>query len=125
MGWENRFTFLGHVNAPEQFFQQIDVLVTPSYHDSFGRTFMEGVCSGVPVLTSAAGAMTEVAEKLPLQKLLLFEEGNATALRAALEAFVNRNDFDVETYARQGRALFDLRRTVEEMNAFFRRAMEF
>ena len=55
-------SFLGFV-TPKAFFEQIDVLVTPSlWAEPLGRTVLEAYRVGVPVLGSATGGIAELID---------------------------------------------------------------
>lgn len=56
--------------------QQFDLIVHPSRSESFGMALLEACCTGKCVISSKTG----VAEKLILNKNLLFEPGNAEEL---------------------------------------------
>lgn len=54
---------------------------TPRWKEQFGRVLVEAMASGVPVIGSSSGAIPEVLGDAGL----IFPEGDATALAAALE----------------------------------------
>lgn len=80
---------LGWVPRAEmaRFWSRIDVMVLPSLTDrkkwveQFGRVIVEAMAAGVPVIGSDAGRIPDTIEDAGL----IFPEGDAAALRAALE----------------------------------------
>jgi len=55
--------YMGYVD-PDQFFQQIDLLVVPSkWNEPFGRVVIEAYSNGVPVLVSNRGGLPEIVDE--------------------------------------------------------------
>lgn len=76
--------FLGWTK-PEDFFPQIDVLVTPSlFREPFGRVVIEAFANGVPVIGARSGGIPESIE--PGVSGGIFEPGDDAGLAAALSA---------------------------------------
>jgi spore coat protein SA len=61
---------------------QTDILINPSFYESFGNSVIEAMAAGVPVVASAVGGMKETV--MPEQTGLLVEAGNAEQLAAAI-----------------------------------------
>ena len=54
--------FIGHAE-PRAFYEQVDVVVVPSlWHEPFGRTAIEPLAYGVPVIASNRGGLAEIVE---------------------------------------------------------------
>jgi glycosyltransferase involved in cell wall biosynthesis len=54
--------FIGHVD-PAVFYEQVDVVVIPSlWHEPFGRTAIEALAYGIPVVASNRGGIPEVIQ---------------------------------------------------------------
>lgn len=82
---ENRVFFLGNLEDPLPYVKKATVLVVPSYHDSFGRTFMEAWTLGTPAIASKCGGMVELIDKFPELANYVFNEGNSQSLYEAIE----------------------------------------
>lgn len=86
LGERCRFTgFAEYSDLPARY-RRFDVLAVPSlptprWTEQFGRVAVEAMATGVPVVASDAGALAEVVG----DGGLVFEPGNAGALRAALQ----------------------------------------
>jgi glycosyltransferase involved in cell wall biosynthesis len=80
-------TFLGHVDCPQQIYQASDINVVPSqWPEPFGRTLIEAMACGTPVIGSRAGGIPEVLSGEFAQGL--FPAGNVEALSTCLQAMV-------------------------------------
>jgi glycosyltransferase involved in cell wall biosynthesis len=78
--------FVGWVR-PDEFLDQIDVLVTPSVlQEAFGRVIIEAFGSAVPVIGSTSGGIPETIE--PGKSGLLFPVGDARALANLLQGII-------------------------------------
>jgi glycosyltransferase involved in cell wall biosynthesis len=51
--------FLGFVSLPE-FFERTDILIVPSWEEPFGIVLLEGMASGVPVVSTNRGGPSEI-----------------------------------------------------------------
>jgi glycosyltransferase involved in cell wall biosynthesis len=81
-----RIQFHGFVDRDE-FLSTIDVLVVPSLsHETFGLVAIEAFASGVPVIASRRGGLTEVVTDG--ETGVLFEPSDAGQLPAVLDRFV-------------------------------------
>ncbi|NJR65281.1 MAG: glycosyltransferase family 4 protein [Leptolyngbyaceae cyanobacterium CRU_2_3] len=80
--------FLGHVSQPTEVYQASNVVVVPSiWSEPLGRTLLEAMACGVPVVASRVGGIPEVLVDEFAQGL--FEPGNAADLAAKLRHFLN------------------------------------
>jgi spore coat protein SA len=61
---------------------ETDILINPSFYESFGNSVIEAMAAGVPVVASAVGGMKETM--IPNETGLLVEAGNANQLAAAI-----------------------------------------
>jgi glycosyltransferase involved in cell wall biosynthesis len=61
---------------------QTDILINPSFYESFGISVIEAMAAGVPVVASAVGGMNDTM--IPQETGLLVEAGNVEQLTAAI-----------------------------------------
>lgn len=54
--------FLGHVNNVTEMLQKSDVLVHPTYHESFGLSLVEAEMCNLPIIASGVGSIPEIVE---------------------------------------------------------------
>jgi len=81
-------TFLGHVDYPVQVYQSSDVVVLPSeWPEPFGRTVIESLSCGVPVLASRVGGIPEILTDQFSSGL--FESANPQSLAERLQQHVS------------------------------------
>jgi glycosyltransferase involved in cell wall biosynthesis len=83
LGLNGRVEFAGHVDKPElaALYRSALCLVFPSRYEGFGLPIVEAMASGTPVVTTAAGAVPEVAG----DAAILVEPGNPVALAGGIE----------------------------------------
>ena len=62
---ENLITFAGRVDQETlpQYYSAADVLVVPSYYESFGLVALEALACGTPIVTASVGAMEEIVKE--------------------------------------------------------------
>lgn len=82
-GLKDRVLFLGEVPDILPYYQAIDVYVAPSRNEGFGLTPLEAMACGVPVVTSDAGAYSEMVE--PGVNGAICKAGDGAALTAAIK----------------------------------------
>jgi glycosyltransferase involved in cell wall biosynthesis len=104
--------FLGFV-SPREFFEQIDILILPSWEEPFGIVLLEAMASGIPVIAANKGGPAEIARGI------LIPPRDPTALANAIRSihpgeFVKEAREHVETN-------FDIRRVVPMIEDFYRK----
>ena len=93
LGIEQEVNFLGHVANPASVYQVSDVTVLPSlWSEPFGRTNIESMACGTPVVASRTGGITEILTG-EFEKGL-FEPGNEQDLAATLSQILHWRDKD-------------------------------
>jgi glycosyltransferase involved in cell wall biosynthesis len=60
LGVEEDVVFLGEVPDPESVYRCLDILLVPSWEEPFGRAVLEGMASGVPVVSTQVGGPAEI-----------------------------------------------------------------
>ena len=60
LGVEQDVEFLGEVGDPRSVYRSLDVLLVPSWEEPFGRAVLEGMASGVPVVSTRVGGPAEI-----------------------------------------------------------------
>jgi len=86
-GLASRIAWLGEVAAPEleQLWRTADVFVSASRHEGYGMAVAEAIARGLPVITTAAGA---IAEWLPADVAELVASDDAAGFAAALRRVI-------------------------------------
>ena len=83
-GLKERVAFLGNLPHKDLLarYQNADILVNPSFSESFGISIVEGMASGIPVIGGRVGGMAETV--LHEETGLLVEPGDEDDLASAL-----------------------------------------
>ena len=58
----DRVNIIGFVNPPEPFMAACDILLAPAINEPFGRTLVEAMLAGTPIIASASGGHLEIIE---------------------------------------------------------------
>ena len=64
LGISERVKFIGSISQPElaDYYRAADVLIFPSYYESFGLVALEAMVSGIPVVASRVGGLTDLVK---------------------------------------------------------------
>ena len=93
LGIEKFVKFLGHVSNPVPLYQASDVTVLPSiWSEPFGRTIIESMACGTPVVASQIGGIPEILTGE--FRTGLFEPGNVEDLADKLQLLICWRDKD-------------------------------
>ena len=122
-GIRNRVTFTGEQSAPEEIYRQAHALVHPTYYDACSLTTMEGMASGLPVITTRwNGASAFVS---PEEGYIIDEPGNIEALSAAIAELTNIDKREtMGRNARKKMESFTMDKNASEMEEVLLRAAE-
>jgi glycosyltransferase involved in cell wall biosynthesis len=82
-GLRGRVSFVGRVDAVEDYLRGADLFAFPSVYEALGISLIEAAACGLPAVGSRTGGIVDVIEDG--ESGLLVEPGDATALSAALE----------------------------------------
>ena len=95
----NRVEFIGPVPHEDidLHYRAAHILINPSYSESFGRSLIEGMSEGLPVIATRVGGMPEIV--IDRQTGYLVEPGDVAALADAMDRLL----VDPELRLRMGR----------------------
>jgi glycosyltransferase involved in cell wall biosynthesis len=85
-GMTGRIAFPGYVADPARIMSQVDLVVHPADHESFGRVVVEAMAAGLPVVGVRGGGVGEIV--LDGRTGLLAEPDDAAGLAAHIERLV-------------------------------------
>ena len=88
----NNVTFTGFVPNSKvlDYYQAADILINPSFSESFGRSLIEAMACEVPVVATKIGGMQEIVEHDKTG--FLVEPGDASALAEAILCLILNED---------------------------------
>lgn len=88
LGLQQRVTWHGEVDTAqlEALYAQADLFVLPSFHEGYGMALAEALAHGLPIVSCAAGAITDT---VPAEAGVLVPPGDVAALRAALQSLLD------------------------------------
>jgi len=89
-GIEDTVHFAGRIdqNALNQYYSASDVLVVPSYYESFGLVGLESLACGTPVISTPVGAMESIIQEGETGQVLI--DSSPRSLARAIETFITR-----------------------------------
>lgn len=110
--------FCGFQKQPAQFIQASDFVVIPSRYESFSMVAIEALACGKPVIAPAIGGPKDIIDSEKIG--ILFDAGDAEALKCALERAIAGFDvFSSEACVQRARA-FSVERQAEEHIRLYR-----
>ena len=101
---ENQLVYKGWQKNPRDFFEAADITLVCSKGEPFGRTIIESMALGTPVICSNTGGAPEIIEKVDTN--LLFEEGNPKELANVIEQLMKENLW-YEAVTKKGRKVVE------------------
>ncbi|CCE11267.1 putative glycosyltransferase, group 1 [Bradyrhizobium sp. STM 3843] len=119
LGLVDRVHFLGHRSDVPSLMQAVDVMVHPSIDpEPFGRTLVEAMLSGVPVIATDAGAAPDILERGRAGTLI--PPGDPRALAAAITSVLTTPEqvaTQIDYAAQRARAEYSLGRMLDAIGA--------
>jgi glycosyltransferase involved in cell wall biosynthesis len=109
--------FAGFVSLPD-FFERIDVLLVPSWEEPFGLVLLEGMASGIPVVSTAAGGPLDIIRSGV--EGILVPPRNANALAEAVRSLQADRDAIIRAARLRAETEFDIRNVVPRIEGFYR-----
>ena len=91
LGLQNRVTFVGRIKQKylPPYYSAADVLVVPSYYESFGLVGLESLACGTPVVATDVGAMRSILRDGETGQIVT--HANPRSLAKAIEPFITRS----------------------------------
>ena len=91
LGIQNRVTFVGRIEQKRlpPYYSAADVLVVPSYYESFGLVGLESLACGTPVVATEVGAMRKIIRDGETGQIVT--KANPRSLAKAIESIINRS----------------------------------
>jgi spore coat protein SA len=88
----HRVHFIGSVPQAQlpAYYQAADILVNPSFSESFGMSLVEAMATEKPVIATQVGGMVEIVE--PGKTGLLIPQGSVDALADAIASLLDNDD---------------------------------
>jgi glycosyltransferase involved in cell wall biosynthesis len=118
LGLTDRVQFVGHVDDPAGFLQDIDIYVQCSLAEGLSNSTLEAMACGLPVVATDVGGTSELVEQGKTGWLIPPREPDALA--AALQRMLRDHDW-CRGLGEEGRRIakerFSVRRTVEATEA--------
>lgn len=106
LGVGNSVKFLNHLINPTPLYQISDVTVLPSLHsEPFGRTIVESMACGTPVVASRTGGITEILTGEFAS--MLFDPGNPQDLAETLNSVLHSKNLDFQLSAKCRQHILD------------------
>jgi UDP-glucose:(heptosyl)LPS alpha-1,3-glucosyltransferase len=118
LGVADRVVWLGVRADIERWYAAADVLVLPTRYEPFGNVHLEGLASGLPVVTSRAAGGAEVVNA---RCGAVVDPRSPDALAAAVAGVRGRSPVELEAAARAAAEPFTFARQVSELERLYKR----
>jgi D-inositol-3-phosphate glycosyltransferase len=91
LGIQSLVAFVGRIPQDKlpPYYSAADVLVVPSYYESFGLVALESLASGTPVIATKVGAMESILQDSSTGRVV--NNGSATVLAENIQSFISRS----------------------------------
>ena len=116
LGLTNRIHFLGYRDDIPALFSKIDILVSTSLYETFGRTLIEAMAAGKPVISVCSGGPEEIIENG--KSGFLVDIGDDSAIAVKIAALLDNPDDFVEMSAaamHRAETVFNLKNVVKRI----------
>lgn len=91
LGLEEKVLFVGYETRAKELIAGFDVLVVPSVYDSFGRTVLEAMLAGTPVIATDVGSIREIIQQGINGQLINY--GDEDGFVVAMEKLIDDQQF--------------------------------
>lgn len=124
---KNSYTFLGQVNHEKipSLYRKADIFVLPSFTESCPLTVLEAMASGLPVIASEVGGISEIIENR--KDGLLVKPGDTAELTKSIITLLSENELR-KNFARSARAKavekFSSEKMAEQTLGYYRKVLE-
>ena len=122
--WEDRFVFGGFVMNPERWMAGCDVVVSPGVDEAFGRTLVEAMLVGTPVIAADSGGHKQIIKNGKTG--ILVPPDDVTAFAKAIGDLL-RDDSRAKSMARMAAAdmapRFSIQKHVDEVSKTYVQAL--
>jgi glycosyltransferase involved in cell wall biosynthesis len=109
--------FVGFVSLPD-FFDLIDILLVPSWEEPFGLVVLEGMASGIPVISTAAGGPLDIIRSGT--DGILVPPRDARALAEAVRSIEPMRNAIIRDARVRAEKEFDIRQVIPRIEEFYR-----
>lgn len=112
--------FIGFT-SPAEFFQKIDILIQPSWHEPFGITILEAMAAGIPVIATDSGGPLELISSG--EQGLLVPAKEPVSLAQAIQQMANSSALRlriIENARGRVEKEFNIEQRVSEIANFYR-----
>ena len=91
LGIQSLVNFVGRIPQDKlpPYYSAADLLVVPSYYESFGLVALESLASGTPVIATNVGAMQSILQDGRTGRVV--NNGSATLLAETIQSFISRS----------------------------------
>lgn len=97
-GLEEKVFFDGFVDAPDEYISSLDVLISPSFDETFGLSTAEALCLGKPVVVTRQSGITELLTDRV--DCLIVEAGRPEEIYNSVRALIIDADFRKKNFTR-------------------------